>query len=211
MNRNELGGTLIHFLSWMDSMRHNPLSLRIKILSILIVAVTASCTALKPSLQGAVLSPPVPAAEINLTDHNGQSFLLSNYIGKVVLVFFGFSNCVEECPATMAIIRQSLKTVGETSKDVVVVMVSTDPAHDTPQSMKEFMGKFNPSFLGLLGTPNELENAWQEYGVVVLDGGETHSSLTYVVDKRGDLRETFPPDTSSDDIASDIKVLLAEN
>ena len=111
----------------------------------------------------------------------------------------------------MAIIRQSLKTVGETSKDVVVVMVSTDPAHDTPQSMKEFMGKFNPSFLGLLGTPNELENAWQEYGVVVLDGGETHSSLTYVVDKRGDLRETFPPDTSSDDIASDIKVLLAEN
>ena len=190
-------------------MRHNTFSLKITIFALLIMIVTSSCGG--PSLKGVVISPPPAAADINLTDHNGQPFQLSSYRGKVALVFFGFSNCVLECPATMALIRQALDTGGLTSKDVVVVMVSTDPANDTPQSMKEFMGRFNPDFLGLIGTPDELAKAWQDYGVAVLDGGETHSSLTYVVDKKGDLRETFLPDTSSDDIATDLKVLLAEN
>ncbi len=175
-------------------------------LALLIIVLTTSCSGLK----GAVVSSTVPAAEINLTDHNGLPFQLSNQRGKVVLVFFGFSNCITECPATMAIIRQALETLGDPSKDVVVVMVSTDPDNDTSQSMKEFMGRFNPAFLGLLGPFDELAKVWQDYGVAVLDGGETHSSFTYVVDKKGALRETFPPDTSSDDIASDLKILLAE-
>jgi protein SCO1/2 len=176
-------------------------------LAILIIVLTVSCSGLK----GAALSRAVSAAEINLTDHTGQPFQLSSQAGKVVLVFFGFSNCVNECPATLAVIRLALETLGNASKNVAVVMVSTDPANDTPQSMKEFMEKFNPAFLGLLGTPDELTKTWQDYGVVVLDDGETHSSLTYVVDKKGNLRETFSPDTSSDDIAADLKVLLAEN
>jgi protein SCO1/2 len=165
---------------------------------------------LKPSLKGAVITPPLTAAEINLTDHNGQPFQLSTFRGKVVLVFFGFSHCINECPATMAIIRQALETVGAASKDVEVVMVSTDPATDTPDSMKEFMGRFNPKFLGLLGTPDQLAKSWKDYGVTVLDGGETHSSFTYVVDKKGELRETFVPDATPDNVASDLKVLLTE-
>ena len=179
-------------------------------LILLAAVLISSCGALGSSLKGSVLSPASPAEDINLTDHNGQSFQLSNFRGKVVLVFFGFSNCVDECPATLAVIRQAMETAGATSKDVEVVMVSTDPVRDTPQSMKEFMEKFNPSFLGLLGTSDELTKAWKDYGVVVLDGGETHSSFTYVVDKKGNLRETFSPDTTSDDIANDLKILLAE-
>ncbi|MDP1817993.1 MAG: SCO family protein [Leadbetterella sp.] len=185
--------------------------MRIVTLALLIMIVTASCGAPKSSLKGAVISPTVAAADINLTDHNGQPFQLNSFSGKVALVFFGFSNCVDECPATLALIRQALETVGENSKDVAVVMVSTDPVRDTPQSMKEFMERFNPDFLGLLGTPDELAKTWQDYGVTVEDGGETHSPFTYVVDKKGNLRETFLPDTSSDDIAADLKVLLAEN
>ena len=191
-------------------MQRKTFSLRITTLAILVMFVITSCGMLKPSLKGAVITPPITAAEINLTDHNGQPFQLSSFRGKVVLVFFGFSHCVNECPATMAIIRQALETVGDPSKDVEVVMVSTDPATDTPESMKEFMGRFNPKFLGLLGTPDELAKAWQDYGVTVLDGGETHSSFTYVVDKKGNLRETFLPDTNPDNVASDLKVLLAE-
>jgi protein SCO1/2 len=175
-----------------------------------VVIVTTSCGALKPSLKGDAISPTVAAADINLTDHNGQPFQLSSYSGKVALVFFGFSNCVDECPAVLALIRQALETDSLTSKDVVVVMVSTDPVRDTPQSMKEFMERFNPGFFGLLGTSEELAKVWQDYGVIVEDGGETHSSFTYVLDKKGNLRETFSPETSSDDIAADIKVLLAE-
>ncbi len=192
-------------------MQRNNFFYKITMLALLTMFGTASCTGLKPSsLHGAVISPPLAAAEINLTDHNGQPFQLTKFRGKIALVFFGFSNCVEECPATLAIIRQALDTVGDSSKEVVVVMVSTDIDHDTQQSMKEFMERFNPSFLGLLGTPIELAKVWQDYGVVVLDGGETHSSFTYVVDKKGSLRETFSPDTSSDDIAFDLTILLAE-
>jgi protein SCO1/2 len=191
-------------------MPRNFLLYKITTLAILMLFVIASCGSMKTSLKGAEMSPAAPAADIKLTDHNGQPFQLSEFRGKVVLVFFGFSNCVQECPATMALIRQALEELGDSSNNVVVVMVSTDPDHDTRQSMKEFMGRFNPAFLGLLGTPEELEKAWQDYGVAVLDGGETHSSLTYVVDKKGHLRETFPPDTASADIASDLKILLDE-
>jgi protein SCO1/2 len=190
-------------------MRHKTFSPGITILALLLLIVTSSCGG--SSLRGTVFSSPVPAAEISLIDHDGQPFQLSSYRGRIALVFFGFSNCVDECPATLALIRQALDTAGLTSKEVLVVMVSTDPDNDTPQSMKEFMGRFNPDFLGLLGTPDELAHAWQDYGVVVEDGGETHSSLTYVVDQKGDLRETFLPDTSSDDIAADLKVLLTED
>ena len=139
-------------------MQPNTFAFRITTLALLIMIVTSSCGA--TSLKGAVYPSTAPAPEINLTDHNGQPFQLSSFRGKVVLVFFGFSNCVVECPATMAIMNQALGIVGDASKDVVVVMVSTDPENDTPQSMKEFMGRFNPSFLGLLGTFDELAKTW---------------------------------------------------
>ena len=188
-------------------MQNKNLLLRITTLALLIMSIISACGA--PALKGDVISP-TAAANINLTDHNGQPFQLGDHRGKVSLVFFGFSNCVDECPAVLALIRKALETDGLTSKEVMVVMVSTDPAGDTPQSMKEFMGKFNPGFLGLLGTPEELAKVWQDYGVTVMDGGETHSSFTYVIDKRGNLRETFLPEATSDDIAADVKVLLAE-
>jgi protein SCO1/2 len=192
-------------------MRKNIVYFTIIKLAILTTLLTASCGVMTPTLKGAVITPPLAAAEIKLTDHNGQPFQLSSFRGKVVLVFFGFSHCINECPTTMAIIRQALETAGATTKDVEVVMVSTDPATDTPQSMKEFMGRFNPAFLGLLGTPDQLAKSWKDYGVTVLDGGETHSSFTYVIDKKGNLRETITPDALPDDVASDVKVLLAEN
>ncbi len=191
-------------------MYHKTVPLKITTLAILIIILATSCGTIKPSLKGFVYPSTVPAAEINLTDHNGQPFQLSRFRGKVALIFFGFSNCVSECPATLAIIRQALETAEVPSQDVVVVMVSTDPARDTPQSMKEFMERFNPEYLGLLGTTDELTKTWQNYGVIVLEDGETHSSFTYVVDKKGILRESFSPDISSDDIAIDLKILLAE-
>ena len=152
----------------------------------------------------------VVSAEIKLTDHLGQPFQLTSLRGKVVLAFFGFSNCTTECPATLAIIRQALETTALTSQDVQVVMVSTDIERDTPASMQAFMARFSPAFLGLLGSPSDLEKTWQDYNVTVLDGGETHSSFTYVVDKKGSLRETFSPDTSPDDLANDLRLLTNE-
>ena len=110
----------------------------------------------------------------------------------------------------MAKLKQALEIVGEQSQDVKVAMVSTDPIRDTPQSMQDFLGKFNSDFLGLLGTTDQLSKIWNDYGVTVLDGGETHSSTIYAVDKNGKLRLALDTDLTPEDIASDLKILLAE-
>lgn len=161
-----------------------------------------------PSLRGAVISPPWQAPEIRLTDHNGQPFTLSSQRGKVVLLYFGYVNCPDECPLTMAHIKLARESLGDRAKNVQVAMVSTDPVRDTPQALKNFMEHFGPDFLGLTGTQTELRKAWQDYGVTVLAGGETHSTFLYVIDPAGDIRETFLPDTEPRDIAADVDVLL---
>jgi protein SCO1/2 len=165
----------------------------------------------KPVLYGAVFNPSIPAAEINITDMHGNVFHLSDLRGKVVLLYFGFVNCPRECPLTLAHLRQALDTLGPDAQDVRVVMISTDPQRDTSEALMEFLGRFDPSFLGISGSPAELMNIYEAYHVVVLEGGETHSSFTYVIDRNGHLRLTFVPDSTAEDIAHDLKIILAEN
>ena len=162
----------------------------------------------KPSLRGSILSPPWPAPEINLTNHNGQPFSLSKQRGKVVLLYFGYVNCPDECPLTMAHLKLALEGLGDRAKDVQVAMVSTDPVRDTPQALTNFMEHFDPSFLGLTGTIAELQKTWSDYGVTVENGGETHSTFLYVIDPTGNVRETFLPNSEPNTIARDIGLLL---
>jgi len=91
------------------------------------------------------------------------------------------------------------------------VLVTTDPARDTPQALKEFLGRFNKAFLGLTGSTDELNTVWKAYGVTVMDGGETHSNYIYVIDKSGNLVETILPDAGAAEIAADVRTLLDEN
>ena len=160
------------------------------------------------SLSGTVISPPWPAPEVNLTDHAGKPFSMSQQRGRVVLLYFGYVNCPDECPLTMAHLKLALGLLGSKSKDVQVLMVSTDPARDTPAALREFMAKFDPSFLGLTGTPAELQKAWADYAVTVDNGGETHSTFIYVIDTAGSVRETFLPDSDPAAIAADMNLLL---
>jgi len=177
----------------------------------LCLLVTASaCNVFGAPFKGTLVTPATTAPEINLADAKGNNFQLSSLQGRVVLIFFGFTNCVAECPLTMAKLKLTLESLGEKSQDVVVAMVSTDPVRDTPQAMQDFLGKFNPKFLGLPGSTDQLKKIWNDYGVTVLDGGETHSSYIYAIDKSGKLRLTLDTDLTSEDIASDLKILLAE-
>jgi protein SCO1 len=162
----------------------------------------------KPSFRGAVITPPWAAPEINLTDHTGGPFKMSDQHGKVVLLYFGYVNCPDECPLTMAHLKLALESLGDRAQDVQVIMVSTDPVRDTPQALKDFMEHFNPSFLGLTGTPGELQKVWKDYGVTVEAGGETHSTFLYVIDPAGNVRETFLPDAEPKDIAGDVGLFL---
>ncbi len=163
----------------------------------------------KPSLHGAVINPPLPAAEIRLQDTNSQNFTLSSLRGKVVLLYFGYTNCPDECPLTMAHLKLAVDQLGADARDVRVAMITTDPQRDNAQALKTFMGKFSPDFIGLLGTQEELAKVWKDYGVTVEDNGETHSYFIYVIDPAGNWRETFMPDSLPADIASDVRLLQA--
>lgn len=165
---------------------------------------------LKPAFKSQVINPPLPAAEIRLTDDRGREFRLSKTRGKLVLLYFGFVNCPEECPLTMAHLKQALESLGPVARDVQVVMVSTDPVRDSPQTLQTFLNRFSPDFIGLPGTPEQLGQVWQDYGVEVLDGGETHSSYTYVIDRSGRQRLVFTPESTPEDISADLRILLAE-
>jgi protein SCO1 len=179
------------------------------VILVALIAVTALLfVTRKQSFKGSVITPPWPAADFTLTDHNGQQFTMSSQRGKVVLLYFGFTHCPHECPLTMAHLKLALEQLGDLSKNVQVLMVSTDPARDTPQSLKDFMSSFNPAFLGLMGSPDELQKVWKDYGVSVMDGGETHSVYLYVIDPKGDIRETLGLEVEPKDIASDVRLLL---
>jgi protein SCO1 len=168
-----------------------------------------SCSILPGSFHGEVIHPVAAAPQINMTDQNGQVFDLSTMQGRLVLVFFGFTNCVEECPLTLAHLKQARELLGESSSNVQVVLVSTDPVRDTPDILRDYLNKFDPNFIGITGSVDELSRIWNDYGVIVEDGGETHSSYTYVIDQDGDLRLQFDPEMAPEDIASDLKVLFS--
>ncbi len=179
---------------------------------IVVVALSAAAWSMmvKPGLHGAVINPALPAAEIQLQDFSGQNFSLRGLRGQVVLLYFGYTNCPDECPLTMAHLKLAVDKLGSGAQNVRVIMVTTDPKRDTAQALKDWLGKFNPSFIGLLGTPDQLTKVWQDYGVTVEDSGATHSYFIYVIDRGGNFRETFLPDSQPGDIASDVQMLLAE-
>jgi protein SCO1/2 len=164
-----------------------------------------------PSLHGAVINPPMEAQDFQLVDFNGAPFTLSSLRGQPVILYFGYTNCPDECPLTMAHLKLAVDMLGDQSGAVRVLMITTDPARDTADALHAFLGKFNPEFVGLLGTPEELGKVWQAYGVAVENGGETHSNYIYVLDRAGRLRETFLPDSLAADEAADLRLLLNES
>ena len=91
---------------------------------------------------------------------------------------------------------------------MVVALITTDPARDGPSELKDYLAHFHPDFIGLYGTAEELQAVYADYGVVVMDDGETHSARTYVIDEVGNLVMTFPYELGADEMASDLRLLL---
>jgi protein SCO1/2 len=161
-----------------------------------------------PTFHGSLISPAQPAADFTLTDQYEKTVSLSDYQGKYVLLFFGFTNCTSECPLTMGFLKQMHDRLGAQADQTQVIMISTDPARDTPAALGEFLSHFDSSFIGVTGSEDELKPVWASYGVTVLDNGETHSSYTYLVDPKGNLIATYPVMDNADGITSDLQNLL---
>jgi protein SCO1/2 len=161
-----------------------------------------------PAFHGSLITPAAPAGDFLLTSQTGSTVKLSDFRGKYVLLYFGFTNCTSECPLTMGFLKQMHDKLGTLADQTQVVMVSTDPVRDTPSAMGDFLSHFDPSFIGLTSTKDNLQPVWSEYGVTVLDNGETHSSYLYLIDPQGNLIATYPLLQNADGITADIRNLI---
>lgn len=157
------------------------------------------------------------ARDFSLTDHNGQTRTLADFRGKLVALFFGYTHCPDVCPTTMADLAAAIKLLGPDGNKVQVLFVTVDPERDTAALLKQYVPAFNPTFLGLRPTPEQLKRLAAEYKVVYQKnpGREQgnylmdHSAGTYIYDTQGRLRLLMPYGSSVPLIASDLKVLLA--
>jgi protein SCO1/2 len=176
-----------------------------------LVVAMATTLSKQNEFKGVEISPAPAAPDFSaLSNQDGQSVSVKNYEGRVILLFFGYTSCPDVCPATLGRLKQVVADLGDKKDDVVVIMVTTDPARDSREKLGNYLGNFDPAFLGLTGSVSRLEETWKDYGVTVLDGGATHSTRVYVIDRSGQLRLTFPGEMSTGDMVSDLKRLIGE-
>ena len=171
----------------------------------------AAASAQDAGFVAGVFEPPRAAPELGLRGSDGSDLLLRRYRGKVVIVGFGFSSCPAICPTTLATLAGARKKLGADAERLQVVYVTVDPERDDAARLREFLGRFDPTFVGGTGTAEQLAAVRESYGVVVgraSDSSFSHSSFTYLIDREGHLRALMPYGHSSDDYAHDVRLLL---
>jgi protein SCO1/2 len=133
-------------------------------------------------LRGTELPQPLAKSALNLVGTDGQPFdLRKRTAGKVTLLFFGFTNCPDVCPTTMADIASALSEVGqEVRSQVAVVFVTTDPARDTGEVIDRWLGQFDKTFIGVTGTLDRIHKEAERLGVALTDP-ERQPDGTYLV------------------------------
>jgi protein SCO1/2 len=186
---------------------------------LLLSGVARAATQPAPAFRAGVFDPPRAAPEFELPGSTGSPVKLSQYRGKVIALAFGFTYCPRICPVTLANLAKTFEKLGPDASQVQVVFVSVDPERDTPARMHEFLDFFNPAFVGVTGTPKQLEAVRREFGIsaekVISQNKQLgyevhHSSFVYLIDRQGRLRLLMPFGKSADDLAHDVALLLKE-
>jgi protein SCO1/2 len=167
------------------------------------------------ALKAGVLTPVMQAPVLALQGTDGKPIDLARYRGKVVLLAFGFSSCGEVCPVTLATLAGARRKLADAASNVQVVYVTVDPERDDAARMKKYLGTFDPTFIGGVGTRAEIDAAQKNYGIsstriANADGSYTigHSSSIYMIDRNGGLRAVMPYGHPVDDFVHDLKILL---
>ena len=160
------------------------------------------------------------ARGFELTDHTGQRRTLADFRGKVVLVFFGFTNCPDACPTAMAEMAQVVDRLGPDGARVQGIFISVDPERDTAEVLSKYVPAFHPSFIGLRGTPEEIARTAKEFKVYYKankpeQGADArhylvdHTAAIFVLDPRGKPRLYVSANGRSvDRMVDDVKRLL---
>jgi protein SCO1/2 len=190
-----------------------------KILSTLIVCLTllfSGCSQ-PPTFKSTDISGSDWGKDFALTDPQGQARRLADFKGKAVVVFFGYTQCPDVCPTTLLSMREVLNRLGNDAGRVQVVFVTLDPARDTPQVLAEYVTAFHPSFVGLRGDEATIAAVARDFKVFYAkQAGSTagtysldHSTGSYAYDPEGRLRLLIRYGETPDNVASDLRLLLA--
>jgi len=158
------------------------------------------------------------ARDLPLTDHNGQPRHLRDFAGKVVVVFFGYTQCPDVCPTSMSELAEVKRALGDQGGKLQGIFVTVDPERDTPEVLKAYMANFDPSFLALTGTPEQLAAVAKDFKIYYKRvEGQTptsytmdHSAGSYVYDAAGRLRVYHRYGSGAQALASDVRALLQE-
>jgi protein SCO1/2 len=198
-----------------SSMR--PLVWAASFLALLIVVSVIGWWNLPPQLHGIQLQSPRVANDFTLSTSTGESMSLSDFRGKYVVLFFGYTYCPDVCPTTLNDLQQMVKALGpERAEDLQVVMVSVDPERDTPEQLATYLDYFDPAFIGMTGTVEEIQPVARQFGIFFerQEGSANtnylvdHTSAVTVIDPEGHVRMIFTYGVKGEEMASDIRYLM---
>jgi protein SCO1/2 len=183
-------------------------------LLLLVCLVLAQCS--KPEFNNIDITGADYARDFALTDASGARRTLSDYRGKVVVLFFGYTQCPDVCPTTLSELAQVRRLLGADAARVQVLFVTLDPQRDTPQLLARYVPAFDPSFIGLVGTEPQTEATAREFKIFYqkADGPTPdsytldHTSASYVFDPQGRVRLLVLSRASAGQIAADLRRLL---
>ncbi len=139
--------------------------------------------------------------DFELVDHYGNTVSNKDYLGKHMLVFFGYASCKNMCSISLSRMGEALELLGPSVENLSALMVTVDPSRDTPDVMKSELVKYHPSLIGLTGSPEQLDTMYQAYKQKPVDGTNdwngdpiiSHTSYFYLIDKHGKFSTLFPP------------------
>jgi protein SCO1/2 len=185
--------------------------------ALILTALLAACAGRDSSYALKDVTGLVSPLEFQLTDQDGRPVTAADYRQDVVLLYFGYTECPDECPTTLATLANALHTLGPRSSRVRVLFVSVDPQRDTPEVLKRYVRNFGPEFVGLRGDPAQLIDLSKRYRIAYhyeqpdKDGNYEvdHSSAIFVFDGSGRARLLGQSDNTAQQVASDLRRLLA--
>lgn len=174
------------------------------------------CSPDKPQFKSIDLTGADYAQGFSLLDHNGRLRTLKDFSGKIVVVFFGFTQCPDVCPTSMAELAQVKQLLGPDGDKLQGIFITVDPERDTPELLKAYMVNFDPTFLALRPTLAQLPQVAKDFKVYYkkVDGQSPgsytmdHSAGSYVFDGTGRIRLYNRYGAGAEALASDIRLLL---
>ncbi|MDX1373994.1 MAG: SCO family protein [Burkholderiales bacterium] len=182
------------------------------------LAALAACDGAAPQFKSTDITGAPYGKALALTGHDGRAYTLRDFRGKVVVLFFGFTQCPDVCPTALAEVARAMKELGPQAERVQVLFVTLDPERDTREILSRYVPAFDPRFLGLYGDLAATRETAAEFKVFFEKRpGETpgsysidHSAQTYVFDTEGRLRLFVRHQRIASDLPHDVRLLLEQ-